>query len=43
MVVRFKDAVHRGFGPLWSQTKDFKIDMCCFSAKHTALRRKNKD
>ena len=24
-------------------TKDFKIDMCCFSAKHTALRRKSTD
>ena len=29
---------------LWSgQTKDFKIDICCFSAKHASLRRKNKD
>ena len=25
------------------QTKDFKIGICCFSAKHAALRRKNKD
>jgi hypothetical protein len=29
---------------LWSgQTKDFKIDICYFSAKHASLRRKNKD
>jgi hypothetical protein len=25
------------------QTKDFKIGICCFSAKHAALRRKSKD
>jgi hypothetical protein len=25
------------------QTKDCKISICCFSAKHAALRRKNKD
>jgi hypothetical protein len=28
----------------WSgQTKDYKIGICYFSAKHSALRRKNKD
>jgi hypothetical protein len=26
-----------------SQTKDFKIGICCFSAKHAALKRKSKD
>jgi len=26
-----------------SQTKDYKIDICCFSVKHPALRRKSKD
>jgi len=26
-----------------SQTKDHKIGICCFSAKHAALRRKSKD
>ena len=31
------------FEPQSSQTKDFKIDICCFSAKHAALRRKSKD
>ena len=36
-------AVDRGFEPRSDQTKDYKIDICCFSAKHAALRRKNKD
>ena len=36
-------AVDRLFEPLSGQTKDYTIGMCCFSAKHTALRRKNKD
>jgi hypothetical protein len=26
-----------------TQTKDYKIGICCFSAKHTAIRRKCKD
>ena len=34
--------VDRGFEPRSGQTKDFKIGICCFSAKHAALRRKNK-
>jgi hypothetical protein len=25
------------------QTKDYKIGICCFSVKHSALRRKSKD
>jgi len=25
------------------QIKDYKIGMCCFSAKHTAFRKKSKD
>ena len=36
-------AVDRGFEPRSGQTKDFKIGMCCFSAKHATLRRKSKD
>jgi hypothetical protein len=36
-------AVDRGFEPRSGQTNDYKINMCCFSAKHTALRRKSKD
>ena len=33
----------RGFEPRSGQTKDYKIGICCFSAEHTALRRKRKD
>jgi hypothetical protein len=29
--------------PRSSQTKDYKIGISCFSAKHAALRRKSKD
>ena len=36
-------AVDRGFEPRSGQTKDYKIGMCCFSAKHAALRRKGKE
>jgi hypothetical protein len=36
-------AVDRGFEPLSGQTKDYKIGICCFSAKYVALRRKTKD
>ena len=36
-------AIDRGFEPLSGQTKDYKIGMCCFSAKHAALRSKSKD
>ena len=34
--------VDRGFEPRSFQTKDYKIGICCFSAKHTALRSNNK-
>jgi hypothetical protein len=36
-------AVVRGFEPQSGQTKDYKIGICCFSAKHTTLRSKSKD
>ena len=36
-------AVDRGFEPQLGQTKDYKIGICCFSAKHAAFRRKSKD
>ena len=36
-------AVDHEFEPLSSQTKDYEICICCFSAKHAALRRKSKD
>ena len=35
-------AVYRGFESRSGQTKDYKIDVCCFSAKHAALRRKSR-
>jgi len=36
-------AVDRGFEPRSGQTKDYKIGISCFSAKHAALRRNSKD
>jgi hypothetical protein len=33
-------AIDRRFEPQSGQTKDYKIGICCFSAKHTTLRRK---
>jgi len=36
-------AVDHRFEPQSGQTKDYKIGICCFSAKHAALRRKSKD
>ena len=36
-------ALDRGFDPRSVQTKDYKFGICCFSAKHAALRRKSKD
>ena len=36
-------AVDRGFEPRSGQTKDDKIDVCCFSANHAVLTRKNHD
>jgi len=35
--------VHRGFEARSGRTKYYKIGICCFSAKHAALRRKSKD
>ena len=34
--------VDRGLEPRSGKTKDYKIAICCFSAKHAALRRKSK-
>jgi hypothetical protein len=36
-------AVDRLVEPRSGQTKDYEIGICCFSAKHAALRRKSKD
>jgi hypothetical protein len=35
--------VDHGIESSSDQTKDYKISICCFSAKHTTLRRKSKD
>ena len=35
--------VNHGFEPRSGLAKDYKIDMCCFSTKHAALRRKTKE
>ena len=39
--VAASSAVDRGFESRSGQTKDCKIGICCFSAKHAALRSKN--
>jgi hypothetical protein len=36
-------AIYREFEPRSDQTKDYEIDICCFSAMHAAFRRKGKD
>ena len=35
--------VDREIEPRSGQSKDYKIGICCFSAKYVALRRKSKD
>jgi hypothetical protein len=35
--------VDRGFEPRSGKTKDYKIGICCFSAKHAALMSKSND
>ena len=37
------NAADRGFEPWSGQTIDYAIAICCFFAKHAALRRKSKD
>jgi hypothetical protein len=41
--VLVSSAVDRGFEPRSGQSKDYKIDICCFSAKNGALGSKSKD
>ena len=36
------NAIYRGFEPRSGKTKDSKISICCFSAKHAALRKKSR-
>ena len=40
--VLVSSAVDRVFEPQSGQTKDYEIGICCFSAKHAALRRNAK-
>ena len=37
------ECVDLGFEPRSGQSKDYKIGICCFSAKYEALRSKSKD
>ena len=41
ITVHASSAVDRGFDPWSSRTKDYEIGICCFSAKHAALRENN--
>jgi hypothetical protein len=43
LVNRISGVMIGGFESRLGQTKDYKIDICCFSAKHEAFRRKSKD
>jgi len=36
-------AVDCGFQLMSRQTKDYKIGICCFSAKHTSIRSESKE
>ena len=40
--VATSSAVDRGFDPRSGKTKDYKIGICCYSTKYTALREKRK-
>jgi hypothetical protein len=41
--VLVSSAIDRGFKHRSGQTNDYKIGICCFSAKHAAFGRKSKD
>ena len=40
VIMLLSSAVDHGFEPASGQNKNYTIGMCCFSAKHVALRRK---
>jgi hypothetical protein len=42
VIVVASSGVVRGFEPQSGQTKDYEIGICCFSAKHAALREREK-
>ena len=41
--VLISSVVDRGLKPRSGQTNEYKIGICCFSTKHTALRSESKD
>ena len=41
--VLVSSVIDRMFEPLLGQTKDYAIGICCFSAKHAALRSKTEN
>ena len=41
--VLVSSAVDRGFESRSCQTKDYQLGSCCFSTKHTSLKRKSND
>ena len=43
VIVLASSAIDCGFELLSCQTKDYENDICCFFAKHAAIRRKSKD
>jgi hypothetical protein len=43
VIVLTSSAVGRGFDPRSSQTKDYNISICCFSAKQAALMSESKN
>jgi hypothetical protein len=43
VIVLTASAVDRGLEHHLDQLKDYKSDICCFSAKHTTLRSKSED
>jgi hypothetical protein len=43
VIVLASSAIDRGVESRSSQTKDYEIGICCFSAKHVVLRIKSKD
>jgi ribosomal protein L31 len=42
VIVLASSAIEREFEIRSCPTKDYKIDICCFSAKHTSLTRKSR-
>jgi len=43
VIVLASSAVDHGFEFRSGQTKNYEIGICCFFAKHAAIRRKSKD